>query len=130
MEAFFTPPPEVLAFLFLKKFIYLEVLLFLSVVRWFGIGQNGKRLAELAIVICVIGVFAQFGPSLLNIYTGPLPILAGAVTGWLSGAGVPLVGSAVFFWSGRRGMAPIRVLDVLNFGLALSLLTLWIWTSI
>jgi hypothetical protein len=130
MEAFFTPPPEVLAFLFLKKFIYLEMLFFLSVVRRFWSADTGKRLAELAIVICVIGIFAQFGPSLLNIYTGPIPILAGVLTGWLGGAGLPLLGSAVFFWSGRRASSPIRILDILNFGLVLSLLTLWIWTSI
>ena len=85
MENFFRPPPEVVALLIFKKFIYLQAIMVLAVIQSFLTTAMARKFAMLSLFSAALGVFFMFGPAVLGIYSGILPILASKYTLALSG---------------------------------------------
>ena len=85
MENFLRPPPEVVAFLILQKFIYLQAVMLLAIVQSFLTTARVRKFAILSLFCAALGVFLMFGPAALGIYSGVLPVLASKYTLALSG---------------------------------------------
>ena len=103
---FFEPSPVLYAFLFAQQFVYLPFIAVLALVR-LAIANGPSRLwALVALVLACAAMFLQFGPALMGLYRGPLPIFAGEATRWAGGMALPLVTSFALwvaaFVRGRR----------------------------
>ncbi|MCT4608154.1 MAG: hypothetical protein N4A70_03015 [Pelagimonas sp.] len=128
MTSFFQPPPEVLAFLFLKNFLYLEVLAVLALFRVI-LGEGLARYpAALALALASAGILTTFAPA-LGWDQGAVYVSASRLLSGNGGMSALLVPTVLFAISGVLPRARWRWLDVLH-GLILAvLLGLWWWTS-
>ena len=72
MEALFKPPPEVMAFIAFKKYIYLQTLFLLSAFRCLIDSRSEAQLALASLLLTAMGLFALFGLGFFEIYSGPL----------------------------------------------------------
>jgi len=125
---FFEPDPVLVAFLFIKKFLYLEVLVVLALVR-VVVGRGLARWPALvAFVLAVGGVATVFAPA-AGLNEGPVYVFAAQTMAGGGGMAALLVPSIVFLVSSVLPNARWRLLDVLHGMMLLGLLGLWWWTS-
>ena len=125
MQSLFQPPPEVLAFLFLKKFLYLELILFLALIRMVVARRGARFFAFLAFLAAFAGIAAIFGPALMNIYSGPIFIYSAQLSNAVQGLAMPLAASVLFALSALMPGRRWAVLDGVHVLLFASLATLW-----
>jgi hypothetical protein len=125
MENFFRPPPEVLAFMAFKKYIYLQALLLLSAFRWLIDAKVEKQLALASLMLSAIGLFALFGLGFFEIYSGPLRQLCLWWSRLASGAGMMLIASVPLAIAAFRLHRRYRWTDMLHAVLLMALITLW-----
>ncbi|MWD28854.1 hypothetical protein E0K89_015340 [Aquicoccus sp. SCR17] len=125
MQSLLEPPPEVLAFLVLKKFVYLEALVVLALVRSVAAHGAARLAAIAALLIAAVGVAAQLGPSVLGLYQGPVYRSSLALGNAGAGLALPLLASLPLWLSavlpGRRW----PLIDGLHAVLFAALLLLW-----
>ena len=72
MEALFNPPPEVIAFLVFKKYIYLQTLIVVAAFRCLVDSKSERQLALASLLLTATGLFALFGLGTFEIYNGPI----------------------------------------------------------
>lgn len=127
MNSFFEPDPVVLAFFFAKKFLWLELLALLALLRGI-VGRGPSRLAALtALTLCIAGIVTSFAPALG--LTGPVYARAAQVMAISGGMVAVLVPSAVLGLSAVLPGARWRWIDAVH-GLALiGFLGVWWWIS-
>ena len=83
--SFFEPNYTVLAFLFIKKFVFLEIIAVLALLR-LGLGPGSARITGLvALILALAGIATIFGPA-LGWTTGP--VYAAAARGMNHGSGM------------------------------------------
>ena len=125
MEAFFKPPPEVLAFIAFKKYIYLQTLLLLSAFRCLIDSRSEAQLALASLLLTAMGLFALFGLGFFEIYSGPLRQLCLWWSRLASGAGMMLIASVPLAIAAFRLHRRYRWTDMLHAVLLMALITLW-----
>lgn len=125
---FFEPNPVLLAFIFYKKFIFLEALVVISLLRVIG-GRGISRWPALAaFLLAAGGVATVFAPA-VGMASGPLYVAAAQAMAEGGGMAALLVPSVMFLVSSLTPRARWRWLDLVHFVLLLTLLGLWWWTK-
>ena len=129
MEALFKPPPEVLAFLAFKKYIYLQTVFVLSAFRCFIDTKSERQLALASLLLSAIGFFALFGLGFFEIYSGPLREFSIWWSRLADGAGMMMAASLPLAIAAIRLRRKYRWLDGLHAVLLITLIAL-LWGMI
>ena len=132
MEALFKPPPEVLAFLAFKKYIYLQTVFVLSAFRCFIDTKSERQLALASLLLSAIGLFglfALFGLGFFEIYSGPLREFSIWWSRLADGAGMMMAASLPLAIAAIRLRRKYRWLDGLHAVLLITLIAL-LWGMI
>ena len=127
--SFFEPSPVLLAFIFVQRFVFFEVLGLLALLRMIA-GRGMARVpAAIALIISSAAIFASFAPA-LNLQS--LPLYADIARVQASGGGMilPLVASAIFALSLVLPQRRWRWIDVLHIVGVLAFLGLWLATRV
>jgi hypothetical protein len=96
MNSFFTPPPEVIAFLTYKNTIYLPLLAVLSFLCLFYARRWERVWALFSLTLSCIGIFTLFSTALLPSSATGLIQAFGQYRAWASGLGMLLLPSFLF----------------------------------
>ena len=128
MPTFLEPDPIILGFLAYKQVVYLEAVTLFALLRLALSTGRSRQAALLAFVLGAVFVTAKWLPPVINLSSGPLPILGGWVRTSLGGMTAPILCSGLLLAAavlpGRRYWG----LDLLH-GLAFAaLLGLWAYT--
>ena len=126
--SFFEPSMNVLLFLLVKKFIYLEVLLILAGIKaTLRIGA-ARYLSFITIGICAAGIAAHFVVPYFQIYQQPWAGIAQFLIRTWDGMFSPLLTSFVFLNTMMQQHGRLMVIDGVHILLILGLLGLWVST--
>ena len=127
-SSFFEPSMNVLLFLMVKKFIYLEVLLILAGVKATLRTGAARYLSFITIGICAAGIAAHFVVPYFQIYQQPWAGIAQFLIRTWDGMFTPLLASFVFLTTMTQKYGRVMVIDELHIVLILGLLGLWVST--
>lgn len=125
MESLFKPPPEVLAFLAFKKYIYLQTLFVLSMFRCLVDAKSERQLALTSLLLTAMGLFALFGLGFFEIYSGPIRQFSLWWSRLADGAGMMMAASVPLAIAAIRLHRRYRWLDGLHAVLLITLIALW-----
>lgn len=125
---FFEPDPFLLAFIFFKQFVFLEVLVILALLRAVA-GRGISRWPALAAFLLAVGGIATVFAPAVGFASGPLYVVAAQAMAEGGGMAALFVPSALFLISSLTPRARWRWLDVAHIILLLVLLGLWWWTK-
>lgn len=126
--SFLEPSPVLLGFLFYKKFIFLQLLAILALIRViFGPG-NARWPALVTLGLSVGGVMTVLAPA-LGLAQGPLYVAAAQLMAEGGGMAALLVPSAIFMICSITPRARWRWIDVVHIVMLVILLGLWWWTA-
>ena len=125
MESLFNPPPEVLAFLAFKKYIYLQTLFVLSMFRCLVDAKSERQLALASLLLTAMGLFALFGLGFFEIYSGPIRQFSLWWSRLADGAGMMMAASVPLAIAAIRLHRRYRWLDGLHAVLLITLIALW-----
>ncbi|MBV2360713.1 hypothetical protein KUH32_13075 [Thalassococcus sp. CAU 1522] len=121
----FEPSPVLLAFVFVKRFVFLELLALLALARVIAGGPHARRPALVALLLSLAGLAVIFAPAAgMNdgiIYASGARLMAhgGGMTALLPASALMLVSAVVTDCRGRW-------IDVLHVALLAGLLGLWV----
>ena len=127
--SFFEPSPILLAFIFVQRFVYFEVLGLLALLRLI-VGRSAARLPALvALLICAAAIFASFAPA-MGLQT--VPFYGDIARLMATGGGVvlPLATSALFATSLLFPQRRWRWIDWVHLAGVAAFLGLWVATRI
>ena len=127
MTGFLQPAPELMALLFIKKFVWLQALSLLAALRVLA-GRGPSRGAALAaLLLALAGIAVTLAPA-LGLSGGAL---AGAARLMAAGGGWPalLLPSALLALSGLLPGRRWRGIDLLHGAALLGLAGLWLWAA-
>ena len=102
METLFKPDPELVFFIFYKKYLYLEAICTLSILRLYAHRARLDVLALLSLLLSFIGLIFLFGLSFLGIYDGTLAEFARSLSKWQNGAAMLIMASLPLLLSSLR----------------------------
>ena len=125
MEALFKPPPEVMAFIAFKKYIYLQTLFVLSMFRCLVDVKSERQLALDSLVLTAMCLFALFGLGFFEIYSGPIRQFSLWWSRLADGAGMMMAASVPLAIAAIRLHRRYRWLDGLHAVLLITLIALW-----
>ena len=120
MSPLFEPDPVLMALIFVKRFVYLECLLILALLRTVLARGPARGIAALTAALAALFILVTFAPALglqSQGWYGPLARLLAAG----EGLRVPLALSALFLVSGvvraraRRWIDALHILGLLGF---------------
>lgn len=130
MSPLLQPDPIIYAFIAAKQGIYLLLLLPLVLVRSFAAAGRARAAAQIALMLCLVGLAARYLPEIIGVYRGPAFRAAGAWRGFWGGLGMNLAASAALLFSavlpGRRWWG----IDALHLVLLAGLLGLWVYSLV
>ena len=127
-SSFFEPSMNVLLFLMVKKFIYLEVLLILAGVKATLRSGAARYLSFITIGMCAAGIAAHFVVPYFQIYQQPWAGIAQFLIRTWDGMFTPLLTSFVFLNTMMQQNGRLMVIDGVHILLILGLLGLWVST--
>ena len=127
-SSFFEPSMNVLLFLMVKKFIYLEVLLILAGIKATLRTGAARYLSFITIGICAAGIAAHFVVPYFQIYQQPWAGIAQFLIRTWDGMFTPLLTSFVFLNTMTQQNGRLMVIDGVHILLILGLLGLWVST--
>ena len=127
-SSFFEPSMNVLLFLMVKKFVYLEVLLILAGVKAALRIGAARYLSFITIGICAAGIAAHFVVPYFQIYQQPWAGIAQFLIRTWDGMFTPLLASFVFLNTMMQQNGRLMVIDGVHIVLILGLLGLWVST--
>jgi len=125
---FFEPSMNVLLFLMVKKFVYLEVLLILAGVNAALRTGAAQYLSFVVIGICAAGIAAHFVVPYFQIYQQPWAGIAQFLLRTWDGMFTPLLASFVFLNTMTQKHGRVVVIDGVHMVLIVGLLGLWVST--
>ena len=102
MDALFKPNPEVIFFIFFKKYIYLETLCILAFLRLFAHRTPLDFLALFTLIISCLGLTFLFALPYFGIYEGQLSDFVRRIINWQNGGGILAVASIPLALSALR----------------------------
>lgn len=124
---FFEPSPVLLAFIFVQRFVYFEVLGLLALLR-LAVGRGAARVpAGLTLLMSVAAILTTFAPA-LNLQGHGLYPPAARLLSLGGGTVVPIAGSLIFATSFFSPARRWRWIDVLHLFGAVAFLGLWLLT--
>ncbi|MHA6323480.1 hypothetical protein [Roseivivax sp. CAU 1753] len=124
MSGLIEPDPTLFALIFVKRFVYLEVLLILALIRAALARGPSRMLAGLTALVAALFILVTFAPALgLHMQGWYSPLAQLLATG--QGVRVPLALSALFFVSGFVPTRARRWIDALHVVVLLGFLGLW-----
>ena len=127
--SFFEPSPVLLAFIFVQRFVYFEVLGILALLRLIA-GRGWARLpAFLTLALCVAFVFATFAPA-LNLQDSAVYLAVAPFLAYQGGVILPLLTSAIFATSFGIRTRRARWIDWVHVMGVLAFLGLWLATRL
>ena len=127
-SSFFEPSMNVLLFLMVKKFVYLEVLLILAGVNAALRTGAAQYLSFVVIGICAAGIAAHFVVPYFQIYQQPWAGIAQFLIRTWDGMFTPLLASFVFLNTMTQKHGRVVVIDGVHMVLILGFLGLWVST--
>ena len=127
-SSFFEPSMNVLLFLMVKKFVYLEVLLILAGVKAALRIGAARYLSFITIGICAAGIAAHFVVPYFQIYQQPWAGIAQFLIRTWDGMIIPLLASFVFLYTMMQQHGRVMVVDGVHIVLILGLLGLRVST--
>ena len=127
-SSFFEPSMNVLLFLMVKKFVYLEVLLILAAIKATLRTGAARYLSFITIGICAAGIAAHFAVPYFQIYQQPWAGIAQFLIRTWDGMITPLLASFVFLYTMMQKHGRVMVVDGVHIVLILGLLGLWVST--
>ena len=127
-SSFFEPSMNVLLFLMVKKFIYLEVLLILAGIKAALRTGAARYLSFVVIGICAAGIAAHFVVPYFQIYQQPWSGIAQFLIRTWDGMFTPLLASFVFLHTMTQKHGRLMVIDAVHMVLIVGLLGLWVST--
>ena len=119
---------NVLLFLMVKKFVYLEVLLILAGIKAALRTGAARYLSFVVIGICAAGIAAHFVVPYFQIYQQPWSGIAQFLIRTWDGKFTPLLASFVFLNTMTQKHGRLMVIDVVHMVLIVGLLGLWVST--
>ena len=126
--SFFEPSMNVLLFLMVKKFVYLEALLILAGIKAALRSGAARYLSFITIGICAAGIAAHFVIPYFQIYQQPWAGIAQFLIWTWDGMFTPLLASYVFLNTMMQKPGRVMVIDAAHMVLIIGLLGLWIST--
>ena len=126
--SFFEPSMNVLLFLMVKKFVYLEVLLILAGIKAALRTGAARYLSIVVIGICAAGIAAHFVVPYFQIYQQPWAGIAQFLIRTWDGMFTPLLTSFVFLNTMMRKHGRVMVIDGVHIVLIIGLSGLWVST--
>ena len=127
-SSFFEPSMNVLLFLMVKKFVYLEVLLILAGVKATLRTGATRYFSVFTIGICIAGIAAHFVVPYFQIYQQPWAGIAQFLIRTWDGMFTPLLASFIFLNTMPRKHGRVMVIDGMHILLIVGLLGLWVST--
>ena len=127
-SSFFEPSINVLLFLMVKKFVYLEVLLILAGIKAALRTGAARYLSFVVIGICTAGIAAHFVVPYFQIYQQPWAGIAQFLIRTWDGMFTPLLASFVFLNTMTQKHGRLMVIDAVHMVLIVGLLGLWVST--
>ena len=127
-SSFFEPSMNVLLFLMVKKFVYLEVLLILTGVKATLRTGAARYLSFITIAICAAGIAAHFVIPYFQIYQQPWAGIAQFLIRTWDGMFTPLLASFVFLNTLAQKYGRVMVIDGVHMVLIVGLLGSWVST--
>ena len=126
---FFEPSPVLIAFIFIQRFVFFEVLALLALLRLI-VGRGPSRWPALAtLLICAVAIFATFAPA-LNLQSVPFYPDAAQLLALGGGTVLPLITSGVFATSFLFSSRRWRWIDIVHLLGVTAFVGLWIATRI
>ena len=125
-SSFFEPSMNVLLFLMVKKFIYLEVLLILAGIKAALRTGAARYLSFITIGMCAAGIAAHFVIPYFQIYQQPWAGIAQFLIRTWDGMFTPLLASSVFLNTVMQKHGRVMVIDGVHMVLIIGLLGLWV----
>ena len=127
-SSFFEPSMNVLLFLMVKKFVYLEVLLILAGIKAALRTGAARYLSFVVIGICAAGIAAHFVVPYFQIYQQPWSGIAQFLIRTWDGVFTPLLASFVFLNTMTQKHGRLMVIDAVHMVLIVGLLGLRVST--
>ena len=127
-SSFFEPSMNVLLFLMVKKFIYLEVLLILAGVKAALRTDAARYFSVITIGICIAGIAAHFVVPYFQIYQQPWAGSAQFLIRTWDGMFTPLLASFVFLNTMPQKHGRVKIIDGMHILLIIGLEGLWVST--
>ena len=127
-SSFFEPSPNVLLFLMVKKFVYLEALLLLAGTKAALHTSASGYLSFITIGICAAGIAAHFVIPYFQIYQQPWAGIAQFLIRTCDGMFTPFLASFVFLNTMMHKYGRVMVIDGVHMVLILGFLGLWVST--
>jgi hypothetical protein len=125
-SSFFEPSMNVLLFLMVKKFVYLEVLLILAGIKAALRTGAARYLSFVVIGICAAGIAAHFVVPYFQIYQQPWAGITQFLIRTWDGMFTPLLASFVFLNTMTQKHGRLMVIDAVHMVLIVGLLGLWV----
>ena len=130
MDTLFKSNPELIFFIFFKKYIYLEILCVLGFLRLYAHRARLDFLALLSLIISVIGLIFLFALPYFGIYEGQLSEFARGIINWQNGSGMLLIATLPLSLSALRPYVRWGWIDFIHGVLVGALILLyWITTT-
>ena len=127
-SSFFEPSMNVLLFLMVKKFIYLEVLLILAGIKSTLRTDAAWYLSFITMGMCAAGIAAHFVVPYFQIYQQPWTGIAQFLIRTWDGMFTPLLASFVFLNTMMQKHGRVVVIDGMHMVLIIGILGLWVST--
>ena len=127
-SSFFEPSMNVLLFLMVKKFVYLEVLLILAGVKATLRTDAARYFSVITIGICIAGIAAHFVVPYFQIYQQPWAGSAQFLIRTGDGMFTPLLASFVFLNTMPQKHGRVKIIDGMHILLIIGLVGLWVST--
>jgi hypothetical protein len=127
-SSFFEPSMNVLLFLMVKKFVYLEALLILAGIKAALRTGAARYLSFVVIGICAAEIAAHFVVPYFQIYQQPWSGIAQFLIRTWDGMFTPLLASFVFLNTMTQKHGRVMVIDGVHTVLIVGLLGLWVST--
>lgn len=127
-SSFFEPSMNVLLFLMVKKFVFLEVLLILAGGKAALRTSTARYFSVFTIGICIAGIAAHFVVPYFQIYQQPWAGIAQFLIRTWDGMFTPLLASFVFLNTMTQKHGRVMVIDGIHVVLIIGLLGLWVST--
>ena len=124
-SSFFEPSMNVLLFLMVKKFVYLEVLLILAGGKAALRTSTARYFSVFTIGICIAGIAAHFVVPYFQIYQQPWAGIAQFLIRTWDGMFTPLLASFIFLNTMPQKHGRVMVIDGMHILLIIGLLGLW-----
>ena len=128
METLFKPDPELVFFIFYKKYLYLEAICALSILRLYAHRARLDVLALFSLLLSFIGLIFLFGLSFLGIYDGPLAEFARSLSKWQNGAAMLIMASLPLLLSSLRSYTRWAWIDFFH-GILVGVLVVLYWIT-